>query len=252
MELKPIAHIENDYTDKFGIPRQAGLADVPGRIVFEPEYRRGEAFRGLDGFDYIWLIWGFSEPFARADEVDPRMGRPEDADDAKQAAKLDWSPTVRPPRLGGNRRMGVFATRSPNRPNPIGLSSVRLERVETDPVLGPVLYVRGADLLNGSPIYDIKPYVPMADCHEGVRAGFADEHTDYELAVDFPAALLGEIPEEKRNGLCEALAQDPRPTYKDEADRVYGLSFGGFNLRFTVKERTLTVISVERLADTER
>ena len=234
MELKQIAHIENDYTDKFGIPRQAGLADVPGRVVFEPEYRREEAVRGLDGFDYVWLIWGFSETFARADEVDPRM------------KQLDWSPTVRPPRLGGNRRMGVFATRSPNRPNPIGLSSLRLERVEIDPVLGPVLYVRGVDLLNGSPIYDIKPYIPLADCHEGVRGGFTEEFDDYVLAVDFPAELLEMIPEEKRKGLLEALAQDPRPTYREEGDRVYGLSFGGFNLRFTVADKTLTVVAVER------
>ncbi len=234
MQLKKIAHIENDYTDKFGIPRQAGLADVPGRVVFEPEYRREEAVRGLEGFDYVWLIWGFSEPFAHAEEG---------------AEKTGWSPTVRPPRLGGNRRVGVFASRSPNRPNPVGLSAVRLERVETDPELGPVLYVRGADLLNGSPIYDIKPYVPLADCHENARAGFADEHGDYELAVDFPAELIARIPEEKRKGLVEALAQDPRPTYKDEGDRVYGLSFGGFNLHFTVRNKTLTVTSVERLPD---
>jgi len=257
MYLKPIAHIENDFTDKFGIPRQAGLADVPGRIVFEPEYRRKEAFRGLEGFDYVWLIWEFSEPFApeageerRTEQQDFGMGNADgggaSAEGSENAPKTGWSPTVRPPRLGGNRRMGVFATRSPNRPNRIGLSAVRLERIGEEPECGPVLFVRGADLLNGTPIYDVKPYIPFADSHPDAHAGFSAEHDDYTLRVVFPEELLGEIPAEKRTGLLDILSQDPRPSYQNDPDRIYGLAFGGWNVRFRVDETTLTVVGTEK------
>lgn len=222
--MKVIATIRSDYKEKFGIPRQSGLVpETTARIVFLPEYRRAEAVRGLDGYSHIWLIWEFSE------------------------AKCDaWHPTVRPPRLGGNRRMGVFATRSPFRPNPIGLSSVRLERVELDVPDAPVLVVSGADLLDGTPIYDIKPYLPRFDCHQDAVGGFAEDIPEHRLTVVDDVGVLDSVVTEKRQALLEILAGDPRPSYQNDPDRVYGFRFAGYEIRFTVREDTLTVISAER------
>ncbi|MBQ2888598.1 MAG: tRNA (N6-threonylcarbamoyladenosine(37)-N6)-methyltransferase TrmO [Firmicutes bacterium] len=222
LELTVLAHIYNDYQAKFGVPRQSGLVDeVISTIVFEPEFRREEAFRGLEGFSHLWLLWHFSE-----------------------SHKDGWSATVRPPRLGGNRRVGVFASRSPFRPNPIGLSCVRLVEIKQDKALGPVLLVSGADLLNGTPIFDVKPYVPYADAHPEALGGFAVPHDGHLLAVDFAPALLASIPEDKQEALLAVLAQDPRPSYQNDAERVYGLSFGGFDVRFTVADDKLTVVQV--------
>ena len=221
--MRPIAYIRSDFPTKFGIPRQAGLVkELRATIVFEEEFRDPEALRGLEGFSHLWLIWEFS------------------------AAKRDtWSPTVRPPRLGGNRRMGVFATRSPFRPNPIGLSCVRLEGVEPDGGPGPVIHVSGADLMDGTPIFDIKPYIPYADCHPEATEGFTAPGQDYLLEVNIPTQLLECIPEEKRESLRGVLAQDPRPSYQKDGDRVYGFSFGGMEVRFTVNSGVLTVVAVE-------
>ena len=220
--MLPIAHIETCFPTKFGIPRQAGIADTPGRIVFEPPYRVGEAVRGLEGFDYIWLIWQFSE-----------------------AVRDGWSPTVRPPRLGGNERMGVFATRSPFRPNPIGLSSVRLLKVETDEQLGPVLHICGADLMDGTPIYDIKPYLPYADSHPLARSGFATQPADKRLDIDCPPAMLERLPADLRQPLLEVLAHDPRPQYHHDPDRIYGMAFGGYDVRFSVNGSILHVTEIK-------
>ena len=220
--MKPIAHIRSDFPTKFGIPRQAGLVEeLRAAVVFEPEYRDPEALRGLDGFSHLWLIWEFS-----------------------QAKRDTWSPTVRPPRLGGNRRLGVFATRSPFRPNPIGLSCVRLLGMKTDPRLGPVIHVAGADLMDGTPIFDIKPYVPYADCHPEATEGFTAPGQDYLLEVVIPEELEGKIPAEKRESLRGVLAQDPRPSYQKDGDRVYGFAFGGMEIRFAVKDGVLTVVGV--------
>lgn len=220
--MKPVAHIRSDFPTKFGIPRQAGLVEeLEALVVFEKEYRDPEALRGIEGFSHLWLIWEFS-----------------------QARRESWSPTVRPPRLGGNTRMGVFATRSPFRPNPIGLSCVRLAGVETDPKLGTVLRVKGADLMDGTPILDIKPYVPYADCHPEASEGFTAPGQDYLLEVDIPAELLALVPEGKRAGLRGVLAQDPRPPYQRDPERVYGLDFGGLEVKFQVDGRRLTVCSV--------
>lgn len=220
--MNVIARIRSDFPTKFGIPRQSGLVEsLQAAVVFEPEYRNADAVRGLDEFSHIWLIWEFS------------------------ASKRDsWSPTVRPPRLGGNVRMGVFATRSPFRPNPIGLSCVQLERVEFHPDLGPVLHVSGADLMDGTPIYDIKPYIPYADCRPDAAAGFTGQVEMQPLRVEFPAPLLEKIPLEKRSALTGVLAQDPRPRYQTVPERVYGLAFGGFDIRFTVDGDRLTVREV--------
>lgn len=217
--MKVIARIHSDFPTKFGVPRQSGLVEsLQATVVFEPEYRSADAVRGLDAFSHIWLIWEFSE------------------------SKRDtWSPTVRPPRLGGNARMGVFATRSPFRPNPIGLSCVRLERVELHPELGPVLHVSGADLMDGTPIYDIKPYIPYADSHPDASAGFTGQVDMQPLRVEIPPTLLGLLPPDKREALTGVLAQDPRPRYQTSPDRVYGLEFAGFDVRFTVDGGTLTV-----------
>lgn len=222
-QLKTIAHIETDFSSKFGIPRQSGLVDeLQGRIVFEPEFRTMEAVRGLEEFSHIWLIWEFS-----------------------QSEKEGWSPTVRPPRLGGNKRMGVFATRSPFRPNPIGLSCVRLEKVEQDPKLGPILHVCGADLVCGTPILDIKPYVPHADSHPQAEGGFSDAVKDYQLEVEFPQKWLDMIPQSKRAALLGVLAQDPRPSYQKDPERIYGFGFADFEIRFRVEGQRLTVCQVE-------
>lgn len=221
--MKIIARIHSDFPSKFGIPRQSGLVEaLKARVVFEPDFRSPEAVRGLEGFSHIWLIWQFS-----------------------QAVREDWSPTVRPPRLGGNQRVGVFATRSPFRPNPIGLSCVKLEKVDYTAPGGPVLLVRGADLLDGTPIFDVKPYVPLADCRPQAVGGFSDQHREDGLSVDFPPALLEQVPEEKRGALLGVLAQDPRPSYQHDPQRVYGMAFAGLEVRFTVEGNTLTVRGIE-------
>ena len=222
MELKIIAKISTDFKEKFGIPRQSGIAKTVGKIVFEPEYRVREALRGIDGYSHLWLLWEFSE--ARRD---------------------GWSPTVRPPRLGGNKRMGVFATRSPYRPNSIGLSSVRLLSVEESADEGLVLLVEGADLLDGTPIYDIKPYLPFTDSHPDAIGGFADEVREYSLKVNFSLQLLDKIPENKREALITILENDPRPSYKDDGDHEYGMVYSDLDIFFKVEDGTLTVTRIE-------
>lgn len=221
--MKVIARIHTEFPTKFGIPRQSGIVEsLQGTIVFEPEYRNADAIRGLDAFSHLWLIWEFSE-----------------------AKRDSWSPTVRPPRLGGNTRMGVFATRSPFRPNPIGLSSVKLEKIELDPKLGPVLHVTGADLMDGTPIYDIKPYIVYTDSHPDAISGFAEKPADSLLEVDFPSDLLEKVAPEKQESLAAVLTHDPRPQYQDDPDRVYGMTFGPYEIRFRVVETTLRVIDVQ-------
>ncbi len=223
--LKVIARIQSDFPTKFGIPRQSGLVDsLRAKVVFEPEYRVPEAVRGLEDFSHIWLIWQFS-----------------------QAVREDWSPTVRPPRLGGNKRLGEFATRSPFRPNALGLSVVGLERVEIDPTLGPVLHVTGADLLDGTPVYDVKPYIPYADAHPEALGGFTDQTPRKRLEVCCPEELLAKVPEEKRAALLGVLAEDPRPPYQADPERVYGMAFAGVEVRFTVAGEELTVAEIETL-----
>ena len=225
MDMKPIAHIHNDYTAKFGIPRQSGLVEeVVSAIVFEPEYRNAEAFRGLEGWSHLWLIWIFSE-----------------------AVRDTWSPTVLPPRLGGKTRMGVFATRSPFRPNPIGLSSVKLVEFDLHTKDGPVLYVSGADLMDGTPILDVKPYLPYTDSHPEAKGGFADPVRDYHLEVVFPEEWLAQVPERLQAPVLGLLAQDPRPSYQNDPGRVYGVAFGGYDFRFRVKDDVLTICEVEKL-----
>ena len=220
--MKVIAHIHTDFPTKFGIPRQSGIiASLQGRIVFEPEYRIAEAVRGLEDFSYIWLLWEFSK-----------------------AVRHTWSPTVRPPRLGGNVRKGVFATRSPFRPNPIGLSSVRLEKVDIDPKIGPVLYVSGIDLMDGTPIYDIKPYIAYTDSHPDAVSGFASTPAEYLLEVDFAENLLQKVPESQRESLIEVLAHDPRPQYQNDPERVYGMAFGDVEVKFKVDRGLLTVLQI--------
>ena len=223
MELQVIAHMRCDFSAKFGIPRQSGLVEeAEGLVVFTPAYRNPDALRGIEGYSHLWLIWQFS-----------------------QAVRPGWSPTVRPPRLGGNTRMGVFATRSPFRPNFLGLSSVRLLGVEKCPEFGTVLRVAGADLMDGTPIFDVKPYLPYTDSHPDAVGGFTDQAAGYLLQVDFPPALLEKVPEKKRTALCALLSHDPRPAYQDAPERVYGLEYAGQNVRFTVRDGTLTVLSVE-------
>ena len=223
MELQVIAHMRCDFSAKFGIPRQSGLVEeAEGLVVFTPEFRNPDALRGIEGYSHLWLIWQFS-----------------------QAVWPGWSPTVRPPRLGGNTRMGVFATRSPFRPNFLGLSSVRLLGVEKRPEFGTVLRVAGADLMDGTPIFDVKPYLPYTDSHPDAVGGFTDQAAGYLLQVDFPPALLEKVPEEKRAALRALLSHDPRPAYQDAPERVYGLEYAGQNVRFTVRDGTLTVLSVE-------
>ena len=220
--IKVIAHIETDFPEKFGIPRQSGLgAHLTGTIVLEPEYRSPDALKGLDGYDYIWLLWQF------------------------QGTKREtWSATVKPPRLGGNTHMGVFATRSPFRPNPIGLSSVKLEKIIWESERGPLLVVSGIDLKDQTPIYDIKPYLPYADSHPDARGGFAQAVKSYRLQVEFPEELLACIPKEKQAGILEVLAEDPRPSYHDDPNRRYGVAYAGFDVRFRVSGTVLTVCQV--------
>lgn len=218
-EMKIIARIHSDFDTKFGVPRQSGLvSSALAAIVFEPEYRNPDALRGLEGFSHLWLIWQFSE-----------------------AVRDGWSPTVRPPRLGGNTRMGVFATRSPFRPNAIGLSCVEIDRVENDPALGPVIWVRGADLMNATPIFDIKPYLPYADSRPDAKGGFAFGPGEDTVQVECPDELLTLLPQEKRQALLDVLAQDPRPGYQRGDGRRYGIAFAGFDVRFTVDGGVLRV-----------
>lgn len=219
--MKIIAHIFTDFPEKFGIPRQSGLVkELQGKIIFEPEYRSPDAVKGLEGFNYIWLLWQF-----------------------QGTDRNNWSATVKPPRLGGNTHVGVFATRSPFRPNNIGLSSVKLERIELEEK-GPVLYVSGIDLRDGTPIYDIKPYLPFTDCHVDAREGFAHDVKDYELEVDFPQDLLAVFPQEKQSAIIEVLKQDPRPSYHDDPERKYGVAFAGYDVHFTVENNLLKVFEV--------
>lgn len=220
-----IANIHSDFPTKFGIPRQSGLVEeLTAKIVFTPDYRVPEAVRGLEDFSHIWLIWQFSK-----------------------AVRENWSPTVRPPRLGGNTRMGVFATRSPFRPNAIGLSCVRLLKVEPNTPEGPVLTVAGADLMDGTPILDIKPYIPYADCQMEATGGFTDTAGDFLLKVEFPPELLSMVPEDRREALIGVLRHDPRPSYQRNAERVYGMEFAGWNIRFRVEGDTLLVVDCEKV-----
>ena len=225
--MQVIAKIHNDFPTKFGLPRQSGLvSEVRSMIVFEPAYRVPEALRGIEGYSHLWLIWQFH-----------------------QAERDTWSPTVRPPRLGGNARMGVFATRSPFRPNPIGLSSVKLEEIRQEKGLGTVLIVSGADLMDGTPIYDIKPYLPYADCHPEATGGFAHEVKDYAVEVVIPENQLAKVPPDKRDALRGVLAQDPRPGYQRDPERTYGFEFAALEVRFRVTEGVLTVMEITHLEE---
>lgn len=225
-KYKIIAHIENDFKTKFGVPRQSGLCNnLTSKIIFEPEYRVKEAFRGLEEYSHIWLLWQFSEVIGK-----------------------DWTPTVRPPKLGGNKRMGVFATRSPFRPNNIGISSVELCKIEFDNEYGPVLYVKGADLTDKTPIIDIKPYLPYTDCHSNATGGFALQNTDGCLLVNFEQGFLDMIPKEKQQGLIEVLSNDPRPGYQNDENRIYKMEFDNFEIHFSVKTDTLTISNIIKLS----
>ena len=224
VNIQVIARMKSDFPTKFGIPRQSGLVqELRSTIIFEPEFRNPDALRGIEDFSHLWLIWQFSE-----------------------AVRSGWSPTVRPPRLGGNTRMGVFATRSPFRPNNLGLSSVRLLGIEDTKEYGTVIHVAGADLMDGTPIFDIKPYIPYGDSHPEATGGFTDTAKDFILDVIFPEELLIKLPEDKRDAAMGVLSHDPRPSYQRDSDRVYGLAFAGCDIRFTVKDNTLTVCSVTK------
>ena len=221
-EMRIIARVRSDFSTKFGVPRQSALAEeLVSRLVFEPEFRDENALRGIEQFLHLWLIWMFSEN-----------------------AQAGWSPTVRPPRLGGNARVGVFASRSPFRPNPVGLSCVRLLDVERDANFGPVLLLGGADLMDGTPVFDVKPYIPYTDAHPDAEKGYTAQTILHALDVDFPEALLARVPEEKRNALISVLRQDPRPSYQNDPDRVYGFGFAGMEIRFRVMGNTLIVTDV--------
>ena len=225
VNIQVIARMHSDFPTKFGIPRQSGLVeDLQSTIVFEPEFRNPDALRGIEDFSHLWIIWQFSE-----------------------AVRTGWSPTVRPPRLGGNTRMGVFATRSPFRPNNLGLSSVKLLAVEHTEQLGTVLHVAGADLMDGTPIFDIKPYIPYGDSHPEATGGFTDTAGDFLLEVVFPEELLAHLPQEKQQAAIGVLSHDPRPSYQRNPDRVYGLTFAGYDIRFSVVEKTLTVKEVNKV-----
>ena len=222
--IKIIAHIQSDFPTKFGIPRQSGLVEsLKARIVFEPEYRNIDALRGMEEYSHLWLIWEFSE-----------------------AKRESWSPTVRPPRLGGNKRMGVFATRSPYRPNPIGLSCVKLENIDYTTENGPVIIVSGADLLDGTPIYDIKPYLPFVDSQPEALGGFADTVKDDQLTVQCSEELMRHIPEQHRQAIMDILAQDPRPHYQQDPNRIYGMEFADMEIKFRVEEKTLSICEINR------
>ena len=224
VNIQIIARMRSDFATKFGIPRQSGLVDeLRSTIVFEPEFRNADALRGLEDFSHLWIIWQFSE-----------------------AVRTGWSPTVRPPRLGGNTRMGVFATRSPFRPNNLGLSSVRILGLEETKDHGTVIHMAGADLMDGTPIFDIKPYIPYADCHPEATGGFTDTAGDFLLKVDFPAHLLEILPPDKREAAVAVLSHDPRPSYQRKPGRIYGLTFAGFDVRFTVSDDVLTVTEITK------
>lgn len=227
MEIKPVAYIRTEFPEKFGIPRQSGLAkSLKGCVVFEPEYRNPDALRGLEGFSHLWLIWEFS--------ANRNSG--------------SWQPTVRPPRLGGNAHMGVFATRSPFRPNPLGLSCVKIVSIDVDTPEGPVIYVSGADLMNGTPIYDIKPYIRYADSRPEAVCGYVDELEERSLKVIFPSGLADRVADKTViPSLMETLRLDPRPSYHDDPERTYGLSFAGYNVKFMVNGNVLTVTDLEAL-----
>ena len=221
LQITPIAHIHSVFPSKFGIPRQSGLSEeLISHIVFEEGFRSPEVLRGLDGFSHLWIIWGFSEN-----------------------AGAGWSPTVRPPRLGGNKRMGVFATRSPFRPNPLGLSSVKIKEIKTDTGYGPVISVYGADLMDGTPIYDIKPYI-ATDCHKDAVCGFADQTRQYSLSVIIPPEQLAKVPIALQSGLYSILSQDPRPSYQEDPDRIYGFGFASLEIKFRVSDGILEVIEI--------
>jgi len=225
VNIQIIARMHSDFATKFGIPRQSGLVEeLKSTIVFEPEFRNPDALRGIEDFSHLWIIWQFSE-----------------------AVRTGWSPTVRPPRLGGNTRMGVFATRSPFRPNNLGLSSVRLLGVEHTEKHGTVLHVGGADLMDGTPIFDIKPYIPYGDCHPDATGGFTDTAGEFLLQVEFPEELLEKLPAEKRSAAIGVLSHDPRPSYQRKPDRVYGLTFAGYDIRFKVTDEILTVEEVNKV-----
>lgn len=227
LTIEPVAHIRTDFKEKFGLPRQSGRApELLGTIVFVPKYRNPDALREIEGFSHLWLIFDFSEAHRGANDG-------------------SWSPTVRPPRLGGNRKVGVFASRSPFRPNSLGLSCVKLERIEHTASEGDVLVVSGVDLLDGTPIVDVKPYLPFADCKSDARGGYADGESGHRLNVDFPAELLSLLPEEKRSGAVSCIAEDPRPSYQSD-ERVYTMSFAGFEIDFTVAGDTARVFDVRR------
>lgn len=223
--IQPIARMRSDFATKFGIPRQSGLVEeLRSTIVFEPEYRNADALRGIEEFSHLWIIWQFSE-----------------------AVRQEWSPTVRPPRLGGNTRMGVFATRSPFRPNNLGLSCVKLLGVEQTREFGVILHVGGADLMDGTPIFDVKPYIPYSDCHPEATGGFTESADAFLLQVDFPSKLLDQLPVEKRDAAIGVLSHDPRPSYQRKPGRIYGLTFAGYDIRFTVEETILTVIDISKV-----
>ena len=225
VNIQVIARMHSDFATKFGIPRQSGLVEeLRSTIVFEPEFRNPDALRGIEDFSHLWIIWQFSE-----------------------AVRQGWSPTVRPPRLGGNTRMGVFATRSPFRPNNLGLSCVKLLGVEHTAEFGTVLHVGGADLMDGTPIFDIKPYIPYADCQPEASGGFTDTAGDFLLQVEFPPELLNKLPADKRNAAIQVLSHDPRPSYQRKPERIYGLTFAGYDLRFQVKDDILTVVEVNKV-----
>ena len=223
-EMKIIARIKSEFPEKFGIPRQSGLvSSLKAQIIFEEEYRNLDAVRGLDEFSHLWIIWQFSK-----------------------AVRDTWSPTVRPPRLGGNKRIGVFATRSPFRPNAIGLSSVKIEKIDLDGENAPVIHVSGADLMDGTPIFDIKPYLAYTDAHPDAVGGFTENVADRRLKVEFDGELATAVPNEIKPALCDLLAEDPRPSYQNDSKRVYGLSFSGYEIGFTVDKKTLKVIKLEK------
>lgn len=223
--MKEIAYIQTDFLDKFGIPRQSRLVpELKGEIIFKKEYANPDAVRGLEEYSHIWLLWKFSE-----------------------SVREKWSPTVRPPRLGGGKRMGVFATRSPFRPNPIGLSVVKLDYIEIRKGVGPVLHISGADLKNNTPIYDIKPYLPHIDSVESAKGGFSEQFKDYSLEVEFPEELLSILPNDKQDAVIKVLANDPRPSYQNDPDRVYGMYFAGYNIKFCVENDKIFIKGVEKL-----
>ena len=218
--IKIIAHIKTDFKEKFGIPRQSGLVkSALGKIVFEPEYKNSDALRGLDEYSHLWLIWQFSE-----------------------SVRSSWSPTVRPPRLGGNTRVGVFATRSPFRPNSMGLSCVKIESID---FANTEIYVSGVDMLDGTPIFDIKPYLPYVDSIEDASGGFAERYKDYSLEVEITDELLEKVPENHRRSIMEILSGDPRPSYQNDPERIYGMSYAGYEIKFKVTDKVVTVIEIE-------